>query len=333
MSLRLWQRSLMLILVLIPFLNLRAENQYLFKLEAGKKYNYRIIIDLSQNADLSSSNALKSSGENVSFGGAISMTYSLEVLENQDNDYAKIICRFDSLVADLKSRVDNIETRLSLEALKDDIRIRINDSLMAVHSLDSLDTDGAGDFYERLLFVGEDIVMLVYPDGEILNVTENKNLWDQARDFIGLADEGFLQIIFPQNIKTNGTTRWEQSSEIRKLGDFKLKTRPDPLVTSYSLQSGNDKAQIKFSGSLTLDRFISETGVSDLDDEMTLEIVNLKLAKSGAAIFSSRRGIIEKLAYDISMKGEFYLSGSGLEDYQSGLNLDFTATVTYILTD
>lgn len=333
MSLRFVQRALILILVIIPFLGLQAESQYLFNLEAGKKYNYRITIDLSQNSDLSSSTALQSKGEKVSFGGAISMKYSLEVLENQDNDYAKIICRFDSLRADLKSRVGDIETRLSLDAHKDDIRIQINDSLVAVHSPDSLDTRGASDFYERLLFVGEDVIMLVYPDGEILNITENKNLWDLALDFIGLADEGFLQIIFPQNIKAGGTTRWEQSSEIKKLGDFRLKTRPDPLVTSYSLMSGNDRAQIEFSGSLTLDRFISETGVSDLDDEMTLEIVNLKLAKNGSAVFSSRRGAIEKLAYDISLKGELYLSGSGQEDYQSGLNLDFMATVTYLLAD
>ena len=333
MNLKSLQRTLVLVLVIIPFLCVQAESQYLFDLEAGKKYNYRITIDLSQNSDLSSSNALQSRGENVSFGGAISMKYSLEVLENQDNDYAKIICRFDSLRANLKSRVDDIETSLSLEALKDDIRIYVNDSLVAVHSPNSLDTDGAGDFYDRLLFVGEDIVMLVYPDGEILNITENKNLWDQARDFIGLADEGFLQIIFPQNIRAGGTGRWEQTSEIRKLGDFKLKNRPDPLVTSYSLKSGNDKAQIIFSGSLNLDRFISETGVSDLDDEMTLEIVNLNLTKNGTAVFSSHRGVVEKLAYDMSLKGELYLSGSGLEEYQSGLNLDFTATVTYILTD
>jgi hypothetical protein len=333
MNLKYLKRILTLVLVIIPFLCLQAESQYLFDLEAGKKYVYRITIDLSQKSDLTSSNALQSGGKKVIFGGAISMKYSLEVVENQDNDYARIVCCFDSLRADLKSRVDNIETKLSLEALKDNIRIRINDSLIAIHSPNTPVTDGAGDFYERLLFVGEDIVMLAYPDGEILNITENKNLWDQAMDFIGLADEGFLQIIFPQSIKPGGSGRWEQSSEIKKLGDFKLKTRPDPLVTNYSLKGGTDRAEIKFSGELKLGRFISETGVSDLDDQMTLEVVNLDLDKNGSAVFSSRRGVIEKLSYDTSLKGEFYLSGSGLEEYQSGMNLDFAATVTYTLSD
>lgn len=333
MNLKSLKRILKYILIIIPFLYAHAQSQYLYDLQAGKKYNYRISIDLSQNSDLSSSNALQSRGEKISFDGLISMIYSLEVIENQDNDYAKIICRFDSLRADLHSDVNGIETSMSLEALKDDIKIHVNDSLVAVHSPHALDSDGAGDFYERLLFVGEDIIMLVYPDGEIINITENKNLWDQAMDILGLADEGFLQIIFPADIKFDGTTRWEQSSEIKKLGDFKLKNRPEPLVTRYSLKHGTDRREIEFSGNLRLDRFISETGVSTLDDQMTLEIVNLDLGKNGSAVFSSRRGVIEKLTYDTYLKGEMYLSGSGLEEYQSGLNLDFTATVTYILSD
>ena len=302
-----------------------------FNLKAGETINYKIDIAFTQENLYESFNEIKSEDGNLLIEGNIELYESISVLEC-DDDYSKIVCCYDSLTANLRSRMDDSLTIISVDASKDNIRITQNDSVVAGYTTGSASSGAAYDFYDKLLFIGEDIIMLVYPDGEIMNITENKILWEMAHELIGLTDEGFLEIIFPQGITRNRSASWEQSIAIDKLGDFKLKDKPEPLIMHYTAENQSD-SRIEFEGVLLLDMFETGLSVADLADEISLGIKDLKIAKKGSAVFSSRRGILQSMKYKTEKSGEITLLGTGLESYKTGLSVRFSGEVSYIILE
>jgi len=327
-----------IVLMLVSFgffmnstVNAQTSEGIRFNLKAGETINYRIDIAFTQDNIYESFSEVKSDDGHILIEGNIELYESISVLEC-DDDYSKIVCRYDSLMANLRSRTDDSATIISVEAGKDNIRITQNGSEVAGYIAGSASSGAGYDFYDKLLFIGEDIIMLVYPDGEIMNITENKILWEMAHELIGLTDEGFLEIIFPQGMTRNRRVSWEQSIAIDKLGDFKLKDKPEPLIMHYTAENKAD-SRIEFDGVLLLDMFETGVSVADLADEISLGIKDFKVAKKGSAVFSGRRGILQSMKYKTEKSGEITLLGTGLESYKTGLSVQFTSQVSYSLLE
>jgi hypothetical protein len=324
---------LFLLSVCLMIVSAEAQNseKLRFNLNTGEIYHYKIEIKFSQTNAYESYNESFSENGSVDVYGMIELFESIEIRENT-GDYAKIVCRFDSVSANLKSIAGDSTSEIDVYAAKDNIRILQNDSLMAGYTTGAYSSGAAYDFYDRLLFIGEDISMLVYPDGEIMNITENKILWEMAREMIGLPDDGLFEIILPQIISKSGGSSWEQSININKFGDFKLKEKPQSLVMHYKARKQTE-FNIDFYGSLQLDMHETDVTVADLADEITLGIRDFTISKKGSAIFSGSRGVLKNMNYSIERNGDITLIGSGLENYETGLSIRFQGKVTYSLID
>ncbi len=295
-----------------------------FNLETGKVYSYRVDIDLSNRTIFETAADQISRGEVIELSGNITWFETIFVIENYNNDYASISIRVDSLDAILKSSVDSVMSRIKIHALKDSIVIMRNDSVVSVYDPEHSGRDAASDFYERLLFVGEYMKMLVYPDGEIINITENKNLWQLSQDLIGLPGEGFLEVVFPQN-----QAKWEQTIEVANIGDFELSNKPSPLVMNYSLKPST--GQIDFSGSLFIRKLSSQVTIPGLNDEISLTLDNFAITKEGNASFSNTAGTLQKLEYTLSQNGNLEANDVGPEQSLIDLRSENVIKVKYQL--
>jgi hypothetical protein len=295
-----------------------------FNLETGSKYSYKIAVDFTQRTIFETAADQISRGEVIELTGNIIWFETIFVAQNYNNDYAAISCRVDSLTANLKSSVDSVMTEIKIHALKDSIVITHNDSVLSVYDPEHSARDAASDLYERLLFVGEDIKMLVYPDGEIINITENKNLWQLMRELLALPDEGFLEVVLPQT-----QPKWEQTIEIDRLGDFELKDKPKPLVMNYRLSPVS--GQLDFSGGLFIRNLTSQVTIPGLDDEISLTLDNYAISKEGSALFSSNAGTLRKLEYTVSRNGNLMAKDVGQDQSQIDLRSENNTRVQYQL--
>lgn len=295
-----------------------------FNLETGKVYSFRVDIDLSNRTIFETAADQISRGEVIELSGNITWFETIFVIENFNNDYASISIRVDSLDAILKSSVDSVMSGIKIHALKDSIVIMRDDSVVSIYDPEHSGKDAASDFYERLLFVGEYMKMLVYPDGEIINITENKNLWQLSRDLIGLPGEGFLEVVFPQN-----QAKWEQTIEVANIGDFELSNKPSPLVMNYSLKPST--GQIDFSGSLFIRKLSSKVTIPGLNDEISLTLDNFAITKEGNASFSKTAGTLQKVEYTLSQNGNLDAKDVGPDESLIDLRSENVIKVKYQL--
>jgi hypothetical protein len=320
-------RSVLILLILFFFIIVQsawAGSILEFDLETGKTFSYKTTIDFTQRTIFETAADQISRGEVIELNGNITWFETIFIIQNYNNDYAAISCRVDSLTANLKSSVDSIMSEIKIHAFKDSVVIMHDDSVLSVYDPEHSARDAASDFYERLLFVGEDIKMLVYPDGEIINITENKNLWQLMRELLALPDEGFLEVVFPQN-----QSRWEQTIEIDRIGDFELKDKPKPLVMNYRLSPSS--GQIDFSGSLFIRNLSSEVTIPGLNDEISLTLDNFAISKEGTAMFSNNAGTLRKLEYTVSRNGNLTAKDVGQDQSQINLRSENNTKVQYLL--
>ncbi len=317
---------LVLILLLLTALTTFAPAQAIpkFNLSEGIEYNYEINISFTRESNFESSSEQFSENQNAKLEGNLTLFETISVKKNFEDEYARIICRFDSLSGKIESISDGTPSAIEIFSERDHVLIYQNDSLISEYTPQGGSNRAASDFYERLLFLGEDITMLVYPNGEIINITENKNLWSLSRDLLGMPGEGFLEIVFPE-----GQSQWEEALEINKLGDFDLQNSPEPLIVKYRQSSNGNN--FEFEGDLFLKRFNSEATVSELDDKLGLILDNYQIKKSGSAFFSPSAETLEKMDYTVSRIGNITLKGKDNEDYSIRMRIDAQSKVVYIL--
>lgn len=316
--------SLLVTLSAVFCLSAQAASVREFNLETGKTYSYKVSIDLGNRTIFETAADQISRGEVIELSGNITWFETIFVIQNFNNDYASISIRVDSLSANLKSSVDSAMSEIEIHALKDSVVIMQNDSVVSIYDPEHSAKDAASDFYEKLLFVGEDMKMLVYPDGEIINITENKNLWQLSRALIGLPGEGFLEVVFPQN-----QAKWEQTIEIDNIGDFELKSKPSPMVMNYSLSPAS--GQIDFSGSLFIRKLSSQVTIPGLNDEINLTLNNFAITKEGNALFSKAAGTLKKLEYTLSQNGNLAAKDVGPDESLIDLRSENVTKVQYEL--
>ncbi|MBD3216895.1 MAG: hypothetical protein GF310_01370 [candidate division Zixibacteria bacterium] len=301
-----------------------AQSIPIFDLSEEIEYNYEINISFTRESNFESSSEQFSENQNARMEGSLTLFETVSVVENFEDEYARIACRFDSLSGRIESVSDGTPSAIEIFSERDHVLIYRNDSLISEYTPQGGSNRAAYDFYERLLFLGEDIIMLVYPNGEIINITENKNLWNLSRDLLGMPGGGFLEIVFPE-----GQSQWEGALEISRLGDFDLQKSPEPLIIEYNL--GSNLNNLEFEGDLFLRQFNSEATVSELDDKLTLILDNYQIKKSGSASFSPSAGTLEKMDYSISRIGNVTLKGRDSEDYSIRMRIDAQSKVVYTL--
>ncbi|NIP43988.1 MAG: hypothetical protein GWO41_02990, partial [candidate division Zixibacteria bacterium] len=285
---------------------------------------YQITISFSQETQSESLTDQNTGTANAQLTGELNLFETISVTESIEGEYARIICRFDSLTGTIESIADGASASLEIFSEKDHVIIYQDDSLVSEYTPQGGPNRGAADFYEKLLFIGEDIGMLVYPSGEIINITENKNLWNLSRDLLGFPGEGFLEIVFPEN-----RSRWEETFEISTLGGFDLQDSPEPLIIQYRITEGRNN--VEFEGELFLRQFNSEANVAELENELNLTLNNYQVSKSGSGSFSTNAGTLERLVYSISQIGDIILKGKNSEEYSIRMRTDFESRITYQL--
>ena len=295
-----------------------------FDIREGREFVYQIIISFSQETQSESVADQNPETKNAQLTGELNLIETITVTESVEDEYARINCRFDSLTGIIKSVADGKSASLEIFSEKDHVIIYQDDSLVSEYTPQGGPNRGAADFYEKLLFIGEDIGMLVYPSGEIINVTENKNLWNLSRDLLGFPGEGFLEIVFPGN-----RSRWEETLEISNLGGFELQDSPEPLIIQYRTSDG--RKRVEFDGELFLRQFSSEVNVAELEDELNLTLSNYQVSKSGSGSFSGNAGTLEQLEYSISQIGNIILKGKNSEEYSIRMSTDFDSRIIYQL--
>jgi hypothetical protein len=302
----------------------RAQSIPKYDLSEGMEYNYEINISFSRESYFESTSGQFSENQGARLEGSLTLFKTVSVAENFENEYARMVCRFDSLSGKIESISDGTPSTVEIFSERDHVLIYQNDSLISEYTPQGGSNRAASDFYEKLLFLGEDITMLVYPNGEIINITDNKNLWNLSRDLLGMPGEGFLEIVFPE-----GQSQWEEALEINELGDFDLQKTPEPLIIKYDLSSNGNN--LEFMGDLFLRRFSSEATVSELDDQLNLTLDNYQIKKSGSASFSPSAGTLEKLDYSISHIGNITLKGRDTKDYTIRMRIDDQSKIVYKL--
>ncbi|HER00020.1 MAG TPA: hypothetical protein ENO22_11835 [candidate division Zixibacteria bacterium] len=295
-----------------------------FDLLKGRTFSYEIDISFSQESESESLTDPDSETETAELNGELTLFETITVAESIEGEYARIICRFDSLTGTIESRSGDAPVRLDIFSEKDHVIIYQDDSLVSEYTPQGGSSRGAADFYEKLLFIGEDIVMLVYPTGEIINITDHKNLWNLSRELLGQPGEGFLEIVFPET-----QSRWEEAMKINSLGGFDLKDSPEPLILKYRIVQGRN--QVEFVGELFLRQFSTEANVAELEDKLNLTLDNYQITRSGSGSFSSQAGTLERLEYTISQIGNIVLKGTNSGDFSIRMRTDFQSRIIYRL--
>jgi len=177
--------------------------------------------------------------------------------------------------------------------------------------------------------LGADIIMLVYPTGEIANITENKNLWEAYRDFLGLSADGLWQVVFPEG-NSAGKKSWDRFLEITRLGAFQLK-QGLTLKAVYHTENTFAPDKITFSGRLNLPDFQTGAELAELEDNLELTMRDCLVYMDGSAAYSLQQGAITGMEYSWGLKGLIDLQGSGREKYETEMLLDLEGKVRYQL--
>lgn len=314
--------GVLFVLLLVPVSLWALEFDY----SEGAVYRYQISINLTQdNIFISTDNVAADSGQ-LTLKSDFLLCLTIRVLENVEGDYARISCTYDSLSGRIASTDGEIPEAINIKVLRDSIEIRLAESLVAVYPPQSEADQTVRDYYERLLFIGEPIELTVYPTGEIININTNKNLWQQAHDFIGLNGEGILNIKLPDNSDNN---RWVQSIDIQSLGMIKLKKAVDPLELTFTNNPGAQR--IEFAGLLEINNYITPATIMDLNDEFRISINNTVLSRNGSAAYHGRKIIIDKLEFKTALTGDITLNGENNTSYQTALKLNNINSIKYEL--
>ncbi len=295
---------LILAMCLLPLLSATAQ----FDLSDGQRWPYRIDIETEKRVEMRSGDDRVSAANNIFLNSDIDLYLTILVIENYDNEYALISCVYDSLRGQLKSSVDGTITEVGVRAMRDHIRIYQNDTLVSEFTPGFMSGEQAADFYEQLIFIGEDIRMLVYPTGEIINITENKNLWQMAQEFSGGLGDGFLQVVFPENIAAGSGPGWEQAIARNQFGGFELKQRFEPLLLQYRMATGGS---FNIRGSLAVDSFYSEVSTPELADELTLIVNDYSTEVEANGKYLRNPGVVEAITAAIIESAEYRLIISG----------------------
>ena len=299
-----------------------------FDFSEGAVYQYQISIHISQDNLFTSANNVESDSGQLNMEADFLLYQTIEVLEDAADGYAKINCSFDSLNGRISSLSAEIPSTINIKVQRDSIEIRMADSLVGVYPPQTVADQVTLDYYERLLFIGEPIELAVYPTGEIININTNKNLWQQASDFIGLNGGSLLQITLPE---TSADKRWIQSVEIENLGLIKLKKPLEPLELTF-----NHKPELNrfaFAGLLEINNYIAPATITELDDEFQIAINNMILSRNGEAAYHGHEIIIDKMEFKTSLTGDILLNGKNNSNYQTSLNMNNINLIKYELID
>jgi len=307
MKIRILFGSIAAIIIILPCM---LSGQFRFDLGDGQRWSYRIDIETEKRVEISRSDGTPDSQKMIFMNTDIALYLTIFVIENYDNEYALISCVYDSLSGSLKSGVDGTPTEIGLRAERDHIRLYQDDTLASEFTPGFTSDKEAAEFYEKLIFIGEDIRMLAYPTGEIINVTENKNLWQLAQEFTGGLGDGFLQVVFPENARAGAN--WEQAVSRDDFGGFELKQRFEPLLLQYRLPAGAET--IEFKGELAIDSFSTAVEAPELSDELTLIINNYDRSAEGSAAFEGTRGFLSSLAATTIERANYRLLIRSLAD-------------------
>jgi hypothetical protein len=284
----------------------------LFEFEKDDILTYEITIDFTQNGRSDSYEDEQSYSNEIKIEGQYLLYLSLAVGENY-GEYFELRLTYDSLKARFDSMIADSTTSLEILALHDRLQIYRNDSLIDLYDPVTANTAGTSELYQKLLFVGEPIVMLAYPSGEIFNLLENKNLYQMARELFNYPASGFLQISLPDQAQT-GQAEWEEAVSGNSLAGFELEKSLPPLIFDYKLRKWDKITAINYSGELEIDDFTSSAGTPDFENRLMLSADLIEISKSGAVEFSTGRMISNDFTFD--MKARLSLKGDEFKSFE-----------------